>query len=513
LLLFTVVNVWLIQFVSAHYEFEYAVVIETTQTDTLGLCYRWNRRNQTTDPISAITILGGSRSEPIEYFAGSGQLHGVNVQFAPLIAYCQTQIPPESAPYSPIYVLLGGAVRALTQPQRSNVVVVAGQAIRLSGFNVTNSSVVVLTPQQEQAYAYVGSNYILGATGSGSRPTVAVEMVDMEFAVPASNGAHVDATAVFLDGTTIDLSVPTLAVTLSQTALQAKLRQTPLSATQLTGDWACMPRGLTRSVAVVRIDYRTSQFTISGTSDAAECFTELSAAASVITRTSTAPVLPKGAYIGVGSIDGILTRFPPATDELTVHDLRTLADSICGMTLEQLQTQFPTALVAELGDLCGIAMWSVVGLETMHITSDTTIIHQTFGARVGAATGFVIANAQNWPIGAPVRGPQCTTQHVPLYVTNVLPLVITYQCDCVNFTNADRAVHYISSSALLNRVMPQFASQFIYPVGYMSGNNAYPSSYVVCSDTSTPAGKYNYTNDVWRTTADFVVRPQRFTGQ
>jgi len=500
----------------ARFDFEYAVVIETTATDTLGNCYSWPRRNLTTDPITAITILGGAsqRTEPIEYFAVSGGLHGVNVQFQPLINYCLTHIPVESQPYTPIYVLLGGAVRALTQPQRNNVVIVAGQAIRLSGFNVTNSSVVLLTPQTEQAYAYVGANYILGNGAGAALDTIAVEQVDMEFAMPAGNGGHVDATAVFLDGTTTPLTVPTFTLTLAQTALQATFRATPLNATVLTGNWACFPTGLTQSVTVVRVDYRSSQFSISGTSDASDCYAQLTAAAQAAAHVLTPPTLPKGTYIGTGSIDGILVRFPQTNDELTIVDLRALANSICAMTLAQLQAAFPTALVAELGDLCGDAMWIVVGLETLHITADTTIVHQGFGARVGASTGYVIANAASWPIGAPVRGPECETVVVPLYTTETLPPVIIYQCDCVNFTNDDEwAVHYIASSVVLNSAMPTFASQYLYPVGYAPGNSSFPTWYSVCSDTTTMVGKYNYTDPVWHTEADFVVRPQRFTGE
>jgi hypothetical protein len=460
--------------VLARFEFEYAVVIETTATDTLGNCYSWPRRNLTTDPISAITILG-SASEPIEYFAVSGGLHGINVQFQPLIQYCLTQVPVESQPYTPIYVLLGAAVRALTQPQRNNVLVVAGQAIRLSGFNVTNSSVVTLTPQTEQAFAYVGANYILGNGAGAALDTIAVEQTDIEFAMPAGSSGHVDATAVFLDGTTTQLTVPTYTLTLAQTALQATLRATPLSATVLAGNWSCFPTGLTRSVTVVRVDYRSSQFAVTGTSNASDCYAQLTAAAQAAANTLAPPTLPKGSYIGVGTIDGILVRFPQTNDELTIADLRALANTICAMSLAQLQAAFPDALAAELGDLCGEAMWVVVGLETLHITADTTIVHQSFGARVGAATGYVIANAASWPsecaercalcvtghvVGAPVRGPQCETVNVPLYTTQTLPPVIIYQCDCVNFTNDDEwAVHYIASSAVLNAAMPTFASQ------------------------------------------------------
>jgi hypothetical protein len=168
--------------------------------------------------------------------------------------------------------------------------------------------------------------------------------------------------------------------------------------------------------------------------------------------------------------------------------------------------------------VCERASWIAVVLQATYDTSDGV----TFGIEpanrqvaISATRGFVEERAPTLPVGAPRRGVRC--EEIKVVMTDLrLPRLIIYQCDCIKFVNEQLdTVRYISSSKLLNQVMPSFASSFLYPPSFVAANSTlYPSSeYRVCSSLATPPGVYTYEDNV-RPEAEnqLVVRKQRQFG-
>jgi hypothetical protein len=183
------------------------------------------------------------------------------------------------------------------------------------------------------------------------------------------------------------------------------------------------------------------------------------------------------------------------------------------------RTAAPAVTVADddMAFSCSRAVWISVVLRTVYDTTQVRFALESLdrASLVSATRGFVEEQAPELPVGAPPRGVRCEDVVVDM-VDLTLPRLIIYQCDCINFTNYQLdTVRYVSSSKLLNDVMPQFASMYLYPPRMVAANSTlYPQSeFRVCSSTSTPPGVYIYHDDVREeATNELVVRKQRNFG-
>jgi hypothetical protein len=437
----------------------------------------------------------------------------------PLLETCQNLIPKASLEYTPVFALLGGGVRALRAPLRRNLMTVVHQVFLLSCFRTgpQNASVLLLSPEQEAIYGYVSAGVLTNRPIDQFRSVFYADEADTATAVRGDAATALDH-GVF-NGTKLPVDAQQVTIGNKWSPLIEYLRQLPDNSA-LRIEYPCLLTGYERQDSIVTARGQLRRFTIVGTGNGTACASLLT---TVLTRvrsqSSTRQItLPSGEYVALGGLEASLREVRAAERQVSVDELRDAAFVACRKTWQDARTAAPSVTTDDdVAFSCSRAVWLSVVLRNVYDTTSVRFALESLdrASIVSATRGFVEEQAPLLPVGAPPRGVRCEELEVDM-VDLTLPRIIIYQCDCITFTNYQLdTVRYVSSSKLLNDVMPQFASMYLYPPRMVAANSTlYPQSeFRVCSSTSTPPGVYIYHDDVREEAQnELVVRKQRNFG-
>jgi hypothetical protein len=443
----------------------------------------------------------------------------VTATLTPMLAACAALVPKASQPYTPQFALLGGAARALRPAQRRNLMTVVHQAMRLSCFKTApqNVSVLLLAPEQEAAFGLVSAGLLQGRARADWLPVFLADAGDVAFATLAADVAQSTFSAALSDGSSVPLVRQAEVIGNRFSPLHEHLRTLNASSGARVS-YPCLPTGYERTETVVVASGRLATFRVVGAGNGGECETLLQGVLNRVRRNASGVKVrvPRGAYVALGGLEAAMRALGTPERANTPAGLRGAAVRACGQAWAAVRAAAPSAVVDDnAAFVCERATWISVVLQTAYDTSDGVTFDLEPANRVvavSATRGFIEERAPLLPVGAPPRGVRC--DEIKVVLTDLrLPRLIIYQCDCIKFVNEQLdTVRYISSSKLLNEVMPSFASSFLYPPSFVAANSTlYPTSeYRVCSSLSTPPGVYTYEDNV-RPEAEnqIVVRTQR----
>ncbi len=459
----------------------------------------------------------------MHFWAQTGELGRVTDTLEPMVAVCAGLVPKASLEYTPAFAILGGAARALRIPQRRNLMTVIHQALRLSCFKTAplNATVLLLSAELEAAYGLVSDGLLTGRARDQWLPVLLADDADVAFARLAADAATATRTATLSDTSSVPLDGDAIVLGNRYSPLHEYLRNLNASVVGPRVDYPCLLAGYERSETVVTTVGQLARYRVVGTGNGTACEALLTAVLQRVRRTTSGAkvALAAGDYVALGGLEAALRAVGAGPRLVSVGDLRAAAARACGVSWQAARGAAPSDVVDDnVAFVCQRATWIAVALQTVYDTSAGVTFSLEPAERqvaVSASRGFIEERAPKLPIGAPQRGVRC--EELKVVMTDLkLPRLIIYQCDCIKFVNEQLdTVRYVSSSKLLNEVMPSFASSYLYPPRLVKQNSTlYPSSeYRVCSSVSTPPGIYNYTDNV-RTEAhnEIVVRKQRQFG-